>query len=155
MPAWKAEKLIASNKSDQVDLDGLGEATGILFETRELLRDAVQYLESLREKKTEGDVGSDARDPTDSTPSTDAQQDKSGAVGSTDPEGKKKTNPVLPEGAFEGLKSSRSACASSKSGAALPSTASKDSVQKMPLHLRSIVTLKRRQKMYKNLMRIG
>ena len=51
MPAWKAEKLIASNKSDQVDLNALGEATGILFETRELLRDAVQYLESLRKEK--------------------------------------------------------------------------------------------------------
>ena len=38
MPAWKAVKLIESNKDDQVDLAALGEATGILFDSREMLK---------------------------------------------------------------------------------------------------------------------
>ena len=41
MPAWKADKLIEFHKSDQVDLAALGEATGILFESREMLNEAV------------------------------------------------------------------------------------------------------------------
>ena len=51
MPAWKAEKLIEFRKSDQVDLAVLGEATGILFGSKEMLNEAVQYLERIRNEK--------------------------------------------------------------------------------------------------------
>ena len=51
MPAWKADKLIESNKTDQVDLTALGEATGILFDSREMLSEAVQCLERIRNEK--------------------------------------------------------------------------------------------------------
>ena len=51
MPAWKAVKLIESNKDDQVDLAALGEATGILFDSREMLSEAVQCLERIRKEK--------------------------------------------------------------------------------------------------------
>ena len=53
MPAWKADKLIESNKIDQVDLTALGEATGILFDSREMLSEAVQFLEKIRKEKME------------------------------------------------------------------------------------------------------
>ena len=51
MPAWKANKLIESNKTDQVDLAALGETTGILFDSREMLSEAVQCLERIRNEK--------------------------------------------------------------------------------------------------------
>ena len=37
MPAWKAEKLIESLKSEEVDLAALGEVTGILFESKDVV----------------------------------------------------------------------------------------------------------------------
>ena len=51
MPAWKADKLIESLKSEEVDLAALGEVTGILFESKEMWCDAVQYLEKIRKEK--------------------------------------------------------------------------------------------------------
>ena len=59
MPAWKAEKLIESLKSEDVNLVALGEATRILFESKEMWCDAVQYLEKIRkEKSKKGDADS-------------------------------------------------------------------------------------------------
>ena len=51
MPAWKANKLIEPNKNDQVDLAALGEATGILFDSREMLSEAIQCLQRIRKEK--------------------------------------------------------------------------------------------------------
>ena len=51
MPAWKADKLIEFYKTDQVDLAALGEATGILFDSKEMLSEAVQCLERIRNEK--------------------------------------------------------------------------------------------------------
>ena len=50
-PAWKAEQLIEHNKSDQVDLAALGEATGILFESKDMLSEAVEHLVKIRKEK--------------------------------------------------------------------------------------------------------
>ena len=50
MPAWKAEKLVESLKSEEVDLAALGEDTGILFESKEMWSDAVQHLEKIRKE---------------------------------------------------------------------------------------------------------
>ena len=60
MPAWKAEKLIECNKTDQVDLAALGEATGILFESEEMLSEAVEHLVKIRkekDKREDADLG--------------------------------------------------------------------------------------------------
>ena len=60
MPAWKAEKLIECHKSDQVDLAVLGEATGIMFESKEMLNEAVEHLVKIRKekgKKEDADLG--------------------------------------------------------------------------------------------------
>ena len=51
MPAWKADKLIEFHKTDQVDLAALGEATGILFESKDMMSEAVQCLERIRNEK--------------------------------------------------------------------------------------------------------
>ena len=51
MPAWKADKLIEFYKTDQADLAALGEATGILFESKEMMSEAVQCLERIRKEK--------------------------------------------------------------------------------------------------------
>ena len=60
MPAWKAEKLLEFHKSDQVDLAALGEVTGILFDSQDMMNEAVQYLEKIRtgkEGKEKADLG--------------------------------------------------------------------------------------------------
>ena len=51
MPAWKATKILETRKASQVDLAALGEATGILFESQDMLSKAVLYLDRLRKKK--------------------------------------------------------------------------------------------------------
>ena len=85
MPAWKAEKLIESHKSDQVDLAVLGEATGILFESKEMLSEAVQYLEKIRKEK-HGKEDADLGVPKTSEPhsSRSKDQDTSTDKGSDD-----------------------------------------------------------------------
>ena len=45
MPSWKAEKLLETCKVNQVDLAALGEATGIFFESRDMLKEAVLHLD--------------------------------------------------------------------------------------------------------------
>jgi len=63
MPAWKADKLLEARKTEQVDLEALGEATGILFESQDVFNEAVMHLENLRkEKDGKDDVDSDASD---------------------------------------------------------------------------------------------
>ena len=57
MPAWKSDTLIESLKTEHVDLAALAEATGILFDSSDLLREAVKCLEGiLNDKKREGSV---------------------------------------------------------------------------------------------------
>ena len=87
MPAWKAIKLIESNKNDQVDLAVLGEATGILFDSREMLSEAVQCLERIRNEKDakEGDK-SGAHKSSDPHSAQDDEQEMSDDTGSDDPE---------------------------------------------------------------------
>ena len=78
MPAWKAEKLLETRKVDQVDLAALGEATGILFESLDMLREAVSHLDRIRNEKVgneEADL--DAPETSDSQPSESKDQDKS------------------------------------------------------------------------------
>ena len=129
MPAWKAEKLITSNKDDQVDLAALGEATGILFESREMLRDAVQCLESLRNEKDEESVSkSDLQKSTDPQPSAN-QQNMTDVVGSSDPEGKKVSLNDSANNMPEGQKSSSSACDADKQDDKPPSKESENSAQ--------------------------
>ena len=66
MPAWKADKILETRKANQVDLAALGEATGILFESQDMLRKAVLYLDRLRKKKTnEEDADLDASGTSD------------------------------------------------------------------------------------------
>ena len=84
MPAWKAEKLIESLKSDEVDLAALGEATGILFESKEMWCDAVQYQEKIRkEKPRKGDADSGVSKKSEPC-SSQSHQDVSTEKGSDD-----------------------------------------------------------------------
>ena len=91
MPAWKADKLIEFHKADQADLTVLGEATGILFESREMLSEAVQFLERIRKEKDgkeDANVGvPKASDPHSSQPD---EQEISDEKGSDDPNEEKK-----------------------------------------------------------------
>ena len=75
MPAWKAEKLIESHKSGLVDLAVLGEATGILFESQEMLTEAVQYLEKIWKEK-EGKEDADLGMPKTSDPHSSQSKDQ-------------------------------------------------------------------------------
>ena len=87
MPAWKAEKLIESLKSEEVDLAALGEVTGILFESKEMWCDAVQYLETIRKEKhgkEDADLGVPKTSEPCSSQSKDQDQDKSVEKGSDD-----------------------------------------------------------------------
>ena len=98
MPAWKADKLIESNKTDQVDLAALGEATGILFDSREMLSEAVQCLERIRnEKDGKEDDKSGAHKSSDPHSSQDDEQEMSEDTGSDDPEGEEESQ-ATPEG---------------------------------------------------------
>ena len=65
MPAWKADKLIEFHKADQADLAALGETTGILFESRDMLHEAVQCLERIRKEK-DGKEDDDSKVPKES-----------------------------------------------------------------------------------------
>ena len=76
MPAWKAEKIIETLKSEEVDLAALGEVTGIMFESKEMWCDAVQYLKKIREEK-HGDLAVPKRIDPCSTQSNDQDQDTS------------------------------------------------------------------------------
>ena len=92
MPAWKANKLIESNKTDQVDLAALGEATGILFDTRKMLSEAVQCLERIRnEEDNKGGDMSGPQKSSDPHSSPDEEQDMSDDEGSDDPEGEEES----------------------------------------------------------------
>ena len=77
MPAWKADKILETSKANQVDLAALGEATGILFESQDMLSKAVLYLGRLRKKRTnEKDADLDASGASDSHTSESQNQDK-------------------------------------------------------------------------------
>ena len=89
MPAWKADKLIESLKSEEVDLAALEEATGILFESKEMWRDAVQHLEKIQKEKP-GNLGVPKRYSCSSQPK-DQDQDETIAKGSDDPTDQEKT----------------------------------------------------------------
>ena len=77
MPAWKAEKILETRKADQVDLAALGEATGILFESQDMLKEAVLHLDRIRKKKTnEEDADLDASGTSDTHSSESKNQDE-------------------------------------------------------------------------------
>ena len=77
MPAWKAAKILETRKASQVDLAALGEATGILFESQDMLSKAVLCLDRLRKKKTnEEDADLDKSETSDSHSSESQDQDK-------------------------------------------------------------------------------
>ena len=88
MPAWKAEKLIESLKSEEGDLAALGEVTGILFESKEMWCDAVQYLEKIRKDEAwdqgDADLGVPKTSEPCSSQSKDQDQDTSIEKGSDD-----------------------------------------------------------------------
>ena len=99
MPAWKAVKLIESNQGDQVDLAALGEATGILFDSREMLNEAVQCLERIwKEKDGKEDDKSNVHQPSDPHSAQDDEQGMSEDPGSDDPEGEEESH-ATPEAA--------------------------------------------------------
>ena len=77
MPAWKATKILETREASQVDLAALGEATGILFESRDMLNKAIQCLDKLREKKTnEEDADLDESETSDSHSSESQNADE-------------------------------------------------------------------------------
>ena len=77
MPAWKATKILETRKASQVDLAALGEVTGILFESRDMLNKAIQCLDKLREKKTnEEETDLDESETSDSHSSESQNPDK-------------------------------------------------------------------------------
>ena len=101
MPAWKADKLIESLKSEEVDLAALGEITGILFESKETWCDAVQHLEKIQKEKHgkgDADSGTPKRSEPSSSQSKDQDPDKSIGKGSDDLTEQEKT-PSAPTGA--------------------------------------------------------
>ena len=78
MPAWKADKLLEASKAEQIDFTTLGETTGILFESQEVFREAVMYLENLRKDKDGKDhVDLDATEGSDSQSPQPNEQDAS------------------------------------------------------------------------------
>ena len=98
MPAWKADKLIESNKADQVDLLALGEATRILFDSKEMLNEAAQCLERIRnEKDGKEDDKSGAQKSSDPHSSQLNEQEMNDDMGSDDPDEEEKSQ-ATPEG---------------------------------------------------------
>ena len=78
MPAWKAEKLLETCKVDQVDLAALGEATGILFASQDMLKEAVLHLDRIRKEKAgKEDADLDAPETSDTHSSESQDQDES------------------------------------------------------------------------------
>ena len=99
MPAWKGDKLIEFYKTNQADLVALGEATGILFESNEMMSEAVQCLERIREEnERKGDAKSGASKASDSHSSQSDEQEMSDEKRSNDRE-KKKESQAPPDGA--------------------------------------------------------
>ena len=91
-PAWKAVKLLEAYKSENADLVALGEATGILFESQDVFKEAVGYLENLRKdepEKEDADLG--ATDESDSHSTQPAEQEVSQNDQSNDRKDKKTT----------------------------------------------------------------
>ena len=90
--AWKAAKLLEYHKAEQVDLAALGEATGILFESMEMLNEAVLHLDRIRKGKEDADLGVPKASDSHSPQSRD--QDMSDDKRSDDQK-EKKTNSAL------------------------------------------------------------
>ena len=89
MPLWKAEKLLETCKVNQVDLAALGEATGIFFESRDMLKEAVLHLDRIRKGKAEEeDADLDASEASDTHSSESKDQDESVNTRSDDQEEK-------------------------------------------------------------------
>ena len=85
MPAWKADKILETREASQVDLAALGEATGILFESQDMLSKAVLCLDRLRKKKTnEKDADLDKSETSDSHSSDSQDKDKGENIRSND-----------------------------------------------------------------------
>ena len=97
MPAWKAEKLLETCKVDQVDLAALGEATGILFASQDMLKEAVLHLDRIRKEKAgKEDADLDAPETSDTHSSESQDQDESEGKRSDDQ--KEKNTNAAPSG---------------------------------------------------------
>ena len=97
MPAWKAEKLLETCKVDQVDLAALGEATGILFASQDMLKEAVLHLVRIRKGKGgKEDADLDAPETSDTHSSESQDQDESEDKRSDDQ--KEKSTDAAPSG---------------------------------------------------------
>ena len=104
MPAWKAEKLLETSKVDQVDLAALGEATGILFESQDMLKEAVLHLDRIRKEKAGKEVADlDAPETSDTHPSESKDQDESEGKRSDDQ--KEENTNAAPAGAASAVPS--------------------------------------------------
>ena len=89
MPSWKAEKLLETCKANQVDLAALGEATGIFFESQDMLKEAVLHLDRIRKGEAEEeDADLDASEASDTHSLESKDQDKSENTRSDDQEEK-------------------------------------------------------------------
>ena len=122
MPAWKGDRLIEFYKNNHDDLEALGEATGILFESNEMMSEAVQCLERVREENEgKGDARSGAPKASDSHPSQSDDHEMSDDKRSNDREKKKESQAPsdgvasgTPEAADEGDTSKQDPKSSSK-----------------------------------------
>ena len=77
MPSWKAEKLLETCKVKQVDLAALGDATGIFFESQDMLKEAVLHLDRIRKGEAEEeDADLDASEASDTHSSESKDQDE-------------------------------------------------------------------------------
>ena len=161
MPAWKAEKLIESHKSDQVDLAALGEATGILFESQEMLNEAVQYLKKIRKEK-EGREGADLGVPKTSDPhsSQSKDQETSEEKGSDDLKEQKETTSAPTEKASVALNVTGSCLVAvmalgTMTQVHLLSNQQPTTSSEMPMHPAPIQSLRKSRFLCQNLMRTG
>ena len=96
MPSWKAEKLLESCEARQVDLAALGEATGIFFESHDMLKEAVLHLDRIRKGRAEEeDADLDASEASDTHSSKSKDQNESENTRSDDQKTKSaKTTPA-------------------------------------------------------------
>ena len=98
MPAWKAEKLLETCKVDQVDLAALGEATGILFASQDMLNEAVLHLDRIRKEKA-GKEDADLDAPETSDPHSSQSKDQDASESKRSDDQKEKNTNAAPTGA--------------------------------------------------------
>ena len=157
MPAWKAVKLIESNKDDQVDLAALGEATGILFDSREMLNEAVQCLERIRkEKDGKEDDKSKEHQSSDPCSAQDDEQEVSDDSGSDDPEGEEESHGHLKQMHRRNkITQVMQAVLANLTKSRLPKNQRTVTSSKMPLHPAAIQRQRKRPNLCQSRMKLG